>query len=126
MPAEEMPPLGKVQAHSVAGSLSFEENSRLIGPSSIVAFSGITFTILADQILLSRLFGGTMTYYYGFMLISLAMLGLAAGGLVVHLAQGKFNIEKFATQTSLLSLAMGVATFVGTLCFLWVYPHLNM
>src|SRR5262249_47394668 len=109
-----------------AGTLSFEENSRLIGPTSIAAFCGITFTVLAAQIVLSRLFAGTMTYYYAFMLISMAMLGLAAGSLIVQLAPATFRPEKFADHTSLLCIAMGIAAFVGTLLFLRIYPHLNL
>jgi Spermine/spermidine synthase domain len=126
MPAEGMAPFGEIQAPQEAGPLSPEENSWLIGSISIAAFSGITFTVLAAQIVLSRLLAGTMTYYYAFMLISLAMLGLAAGSLIVQLAPATFRAERFAVQTSLFSIAMGIAAFAGTLAFLRIYPHLNL
>jgi hypothetical protein len=51
------------------------------GPSRsvVVAFGLVAMTVLLVQVVLSRLFASIMTYYYAFMLISLAMLGLASG-----------------------------------------------
>lgn len=99
---------------------------RAIRGFSILAFCGITFTVLADQIVLSRLFAGTMTYYYAFMLISLAMLGLGSGSLLVDVFPGVFRIERFHIQSAGFSMAMGITAFLGTLSVLWTYPHLNL
>lgn len=96
------------------------------GSLSIVAFGLVAATILATQIILSRLFAGIMTYYFGFMLISLAMLGLGAGGLIVHLVPKFFRREKMAIQASVLSISMGVFAFIGTLVMLYSYKHLAL
>src|SRR5437867_1252970 len=82
-----------------------------IGPLSAIAFGGVTFSVLAGQILFSRLFAGIMTYYYAFMLISLAMLGLATGALIMQLAPRVFRRERLEIQGSILSIAMGAAAF---------------
>jgi hypothetical protein len=97
-----------------------------IGLLPITAFCGVTFSILGGQIVLSRLFAGIMTYYYAFMLISLAMLGLAAGGLIVQMGAAFFRIDRFRIQASILSLAMGLAAFCGTLAILRIYPNLSV
>ena len=52
--------------------------------SVVVAFGLVAMSVLVVQVVLSRLFASIMTYYYAFMLISLAMLGLASGSLLVR------------------------------------------
>jgi hypothetical protein len=94
------------------------------GPLLYAAFGLVAFTILAAQVVLSRLFSGTMTYYYAFMLVSLAMLGLAAGGLIVQMAPRFFTPERAAKQAAIISLLMGIFCFSGTLAYLEIYPQL--
>ena len=52
--------------------------------------------MLALQIVLSRLIGSTVSYYFAFLLISLAMLGLGSGALLVQLAPRRFTPERCA------------------------------
>lgn len=92
---------------------------------ALLAFGLLTLTILACQIVLSRLLAGTMTYYYAFMLVSLAMLGLAAGGLLVQLFPRRFPYERRWEQAAAFSLATGVSLFAGTLLALALLPRVK-
>ena len=87
------------------------------------AFGLVAMSVLLSQIVLSRLFASIMTYYYAFMLISLAMLGLASGSLLVQVLPRVFTTERFSLQTMVCSAAMGMFGIVGTLAILVVYPH---
>lgn len=93
---------------------------------TLVAFGLVTATVLAAQIVLSRLLAGTLTYYYAFMVISLAMLGLASGGLLVQTAPRAFRAERVGVQAAAGSLGMGLAVPGGTLAMLWTYPHVSL
>ena len=50
-----------------------------------VGFGIVTATLLLAEIALTRVFSGTIGYYFAFMSISVAMLGLGAGSLWVTL-----------------------------------------
>jgi hypothetical protein len=97
-----------------------------VGSLTILAFGLVAFSVLASQIVLSRLFAGTLTYYFAFMLISLAMLGLGSGGLLVQLASSYFSIERLGVQAFGFSLAMGLSGIAGTLAMLAIYPRLGV
>lgn len=101
------------------------KDSSSINRLQILAFCGTTFSVLAAQVIISRLFAGTLGYYYAFMLVSLAMLGLSAGGLIVHLGPKVFSAERFGAQAALLSIGMGIAGFLGPLGMLLLYPKMN-
>ncbi|WP_158625846.1 hypothetical protein, partial [Corallococcus carmarthensis] len=88
-----------------------------------LGFGLVAASMLTAQVVLSRLFAGTMTYYYAFMLISLAMLGLASGGLLAQLAHRFFTPERLLGQVAVLSLAAGISGFVGTMGILTLLPH---
>ncbi|MFH1131918.1 MAG: hypothetical protein V1754_11325, partial [Pseudomonadota bacterium] len=101
------------------------ESGRDIGRSTLLAFALITFTVLALQIVISRLFGATVGYYYAFMLVSLALLGLGSGALIVQQAPRLFSPERLEIQSAWLSMAAGVCCMLGTLVMLWIYPNLQ-
>jgi spermidine synthase len=88
----------------------------------LIAFGLIAMSVLLAQVVLSRLFAAIMTYYYAFMLISLAMLGLASGSLLVQLMPRVFTKERFAMNAMIGGAAMGMTGFVGTLALLVIYP----
>jgi hypothetical protein len=92
---------------------------------AVTAFGIVTASILASQIVLSRLLAGTMTYYYAFMLVSLAMLGLAAGALLVQLFPERFPLERRWIQASGFSYLMGASLFAGTLSTLVLLPQVD-
>ena len=89
----------------------------------VVAFGLVALSVLLAQVVLSRLFASIMTYYYAFMLISLAMLGLASGSLLVQVMPRVFTRERFAIQAMICAAAMGMCGIVGTLALLVIYPH---
>lgn len=94
--------------------------------SVVVAFGLIAMSVLLAQVVLSRLFASIMTYYYAFMLISLAMLGLASGSLLVQAMPRVFTEERFSLHAMIGGAAMGMCGIVGTLALLVVYPHTNV
>jgi hypothetical protein len=94
--------------------------------SVVVAFGLIAMSVLLVQVVLSRLFASIMTYYYAFMLISLAMLGLASGSLLIQMMPRVFTAERFSLQAMICGAAMGMFGIVGTLAVLAIYPHTSV
>jgi len=92
----------------------------------LFAFGEIAFAVLALQIVLSRLIGSTMSYYFAFLLVSLAMLGLGSGALLVQLAPRRFTPERCGAQAAWGSLAMAACCLAGTLALLVIYPRLGV
>jgi hypothetical protein len=92
----------------------------------LFAFGEIAFAVLALQIVLSRLIGSTISYYFAFLLVSLAMLGLGSGALLVQLAPRTFTRERSGAQAAWGSLAMAVCCLAGTLALLVIYPRLGI
>jgi SAM-dependent methyltransferase len=92
----------------------------------LFAFGEIAFAVLALQIVLSRLIGSTISYYFAFLLVSLAMLGLGSGALLVQLAPRTFTHERSGAQAAWGSLAMAFCCLAGTLALLVIYPRLGV
>ena len=98
--------------------------SRVRAPRTVIVGLGlIAMSVVFTQVVLSRLFASIMTYYYAFMLISLAMLGLASGSLLVQTLPQVFIERRFSLHAMVCSAAMGMSGIVGTLALLVVYPH---
>ena len=95
-----------------------------LGTRDLAAFGLVAASLLIGQIVLSRLFAATVGYYYAFMLVSLAMLGLGAGGILVQQAASFFRFERFGWQAPALCIAMGASAWGGTLGLLRIYPDL--
>lgn len=93
---------------------------------ALLGFGVVAMTLLMLQIVESRFFAATLTYYYAFMLISLAMLGLAAGGMTVRLFPRLIPPELVWERASWLSAGMGLSVFAGTFGMMAVYPHINL
>ncbi len=89
---------------------------------ALVGFAIITLTLLLLQIVQSRLLAATLTYYYAFILISLAMLGLAAGSMTVRGFPRIAPQARTWERASMLSIAMGVAIAGGTLALVALLP----
>lgn len=75
-------------------------------------FGAIALTLLL-LLLFSRFFAATLTYHFAFMLISLAMLGPAAGGLIVRLVPRLIPAELVWQRASWLAWATGPSVFLG-------------
>jgi hypothetical protein len=89
------------------------------------AFGVVAGTVLASQIVLSRLLSATLGYYFGFMIVSMVMVGLGAGALLVQQLTSVFTVERQLRQASNGALLTGVFGFVGTLTMLLTYPTLG-
>jgi SAM-dependent methyltransferase len=91
----------------------------------LFAFGEIACTVLALQIVLSRLIASTLSYSFAFLLVSLAMLGPGSGALLVQLAPRRFTPERCGEQAAWWSLAMAACCLAGTLALLAIYPRLG-
>lgn len=73
----------------------------------------ISFAVLLFELLLTRVFSVTMYYHLSFLVVSLAMLGLGASGLLANLAPRLFAPDRMSIQaawSSLLFAATAVAS----------------
>src|SRR5450432_717568 len=70
----------------------------------------ISFAVLLTELLLTRIFSVTMYYHLSFMVVSLAMLGFGASGLIVTLLPARFPEERLFTQAALCSILFGITS----------------
>ncbi|MSQ81394.1 MAG: hypothetical protein EXR77_00515 [Myxococcales bacterium] len=80
----------------------------------------LSLAALALELLITRIFSATLYYHYAFLVLSLAMLGLSAGGLWVYLR----DPPKLGLGQRLAHLAVGFAlsAVLATGLHLWL-PH---
>lgn len=76
----------------------------------------LSFSLLLFELTLIRVYSATLFYHFAFMAISVAMLGLAASGLTVHLYPDKFKPEDTSNWAWKWSGAYAVAIFIA----LWI------
>ncbi len=67
-----------------------------------------TFATIAVELMLTRIFSVTMYYHFAFMVISLALLGLAIAGVTVYLLPGVFRRERAGWQAGAFMLGFAV------------------
>ena len=78
----------------------------------------VSFAVLLSELLLTRIFSVTMFYHLSFMVVSLAMLGFGASGLLVTLLPRRFPEEKLPGQAALSALLFGITSVVAVgICF---------
>ncbi len=92
--------------------------------SSRVAFAIVTASLLLAEIALTRVFSGTIGYYFAFMSISVAMLGLGAGSLWVTL-RGPVALST-EERAGRLAIALAIAMAASTLAYLRWYPAMGL
>src|SRR5438128_2237460 len=73
----------------------------------------VSFAVLLLELLLTRIFSVTLFYHLSFMVVSLAMLGFAAGGLAANLWSNRFRESALLGQLSVLSLLFALTTVVA-------------
>ncbi|NQU06481.1 MAG: hypothetical protein HQ568_10340, partial [Calditrichaeota bacterium] len=76
----------------------------------------LSFSLLLFELTLIRVYSATLFYHFAFMAISVAMLGLAASGLTVHLYPDKFKLEHTSDWAWKWSVAYAVSIFIA----LWI------
>ncbi|MBM4341798.1 MAG: hypothetical protein FJ100_00270 [Deltaproteobacteria bacterium] len=85
-----------------------------------LAVAGIAASIFLLEVLLTRLFSVTLYHHFAFAAISIGMLGLAAAGVRVSLAPGRFTAERADGDIQRSGLLFA-ATTVGALMLLVRY-----
>ena len=86
-------------------------------------FAIVTASLLLAEIALTRVFSGTIGYYFAFMSISVAMLGLGAGSLWVTL-RGEVKILP-DVRAGQAALALGITGAAAMLAYLRFYPAMG-
>lgn len=89
-----------------------------------IAFGIVTATLLLAEIALTRLFSGTIGYYFAFMSISVAMLGLGAGSLWVTL-RGPVEVHPH-TRAGNAALALAATSAASLFLYLRFYPAMGL
>ena len=70
---------------------------------------------LLFEILLTRIFSVTMWYHFAFVAVSLALLGIAASGVLVSVAPHFFRGDRAAVHMGGAAFAFAVTSFLGFL-----------
>jgi hypothetical protein len=102
-----------------------QENSHLKADSRI--YSGmflISLATLLFEILLTRLFSATMWYHFAFIVLSLAMFGLAVGATIVYRCSRIFSQERTFTHLGFFSLLFAFSTALCQVFYLVVMPDM--
>src|SRR5205814_8476150 len=74
---------------------------------ALVGIGLVAACALALQVLLTRLFSAVLFYHFGFLAISLALLGTGVGGLVLYVRPQWFERQPLTKQLSRWSLLLG-------------------
>jgi hypothetical protein len=90
-------------------------------PLVLLGLGVTTAGVLASQLVLSRFLGATVGYYFAFVLVSFAMLGLASGGLAVYFALPRMGLARAPEVASLAALGGAISLHVGLLSALQYY-----
>src|SRR5215471_18579664 len=69
----------------------------------------VSFSVLLTELLLTRIFSVTMFYHLSFMVVSLAMLGFGASGLLVTMRPRWFPEDRFYRQISIGAVLFAVS-----------------
>jgi spermidine synthase len=78
----------------------------------------VSFSVLLTELVLTRIFSVTLYYHLSFLVVSLAMLGIGASGLVVSLWPSVFRPERASVQLGAASLALALGTVISVgACF---------
>lgn len=89
-----------------------------------IGFAVVTSSLLLSEIALTRVFSGTIGYYFAFMSISVAMLGLGAGSLWVTL-RGRRSVSPNARAAE-AAFSLAVSQVIATLLYLRYYPSMGL
>lgn len=84
------------------------------GPATYLGVFLVTLSTLMLEIALTRIFSVTMWYHFAFVAISVALFGMTAGALIVHLRPEQFAPTRVKQQLWRAALAYSVAM---ALCF---------
>lgn len=97
--------------------MSFGVSVRLIG------FALISHCLIGQELVLTRLFSATIAYYFAFLAVSLALVGLGGGAMWVHVK--KDSITDSAIHAGNYAICCAVAFHLALACYLVLYPHVD-
>lgn len=84
--------------------------SSFLGRVALPAGVGLlTCSVLLLELLLTRLFSVALYYHFAFLAVSVALLGLGAGGLLVFLNRGSFRYDSLPGWLNMLGLLLAIA-----------------
>ncbi len=86
-------------------------------------YGGLFFVTLATlmlQLLLTRIFSVTMWYHFAFLVISMAMFGMAAGAIAVYLLPRVFKNERLPRLLTVTSLIFSLTIVASFLLHIWL------
>ncbi|MEO8586030.1 MAG: hypothetical protein ABI584_07695 [Acidobacteriota bacterium] len=84
-----------------------------------------TAGVLASQLVLARFLGATVGYYFAFVLVSFAMLGLASGALAVYFALPRIGLTRAPEVASVAVLGGAISLHFGLLSALRHYVRVS-
>ena len=87
-------------------------------PRLIIGIGAVSFSALLLELALTRLFSVVLFYHFAFLAVSLALLGLGAGGVVAHLQHWKLSAISMERICSNLCLYAAIGTFLALLIVL--------
>ncbi len=90
-------------------------------PLVLLGLGVTTASILASQLVLARFLGATVGYYFAFVLVSFAMLGLASGALAVYFALPQMGLMRAPEVASVSVLGGAISLHLGLLSALRLY-----
>ena len=93
----------------------------ICNPLVLLGLGVTTAGVLASQLVLARFLGATVGYYFAFVLVSFAMLGLASGALAVYFALPRMGLTRAPEAASLAALGGAISLHVGLLSALQHY-----
>jgi hypothetical protein len=73
----------------------------------------VSFAVLLVELLLTRIFSVTMFNHLSFLVVSLAMLGFGASGLLITLSPRRFPEEKLFTQTAIAAALFAASSVLA-------------
>ena len=84
----------------------------------VVALAAVSFSTLLLELSLTRLFSVVLFYHFAFLAVSLALLGLGAGGVFAHLRHQSLAAIQTDHLCSILSLVNAIAVLFGLMIVL--------
>lgn len=87
---------------------------------TVLGLFAVTLATLMLQILLTRIFSVTLWYHFAFMAVSIAMFGMTAGAIWVHLRPAAFPESLASTQLARYALGFAISTVVCFVLHLYV------
>ncbi len=80
---------------------------------TLVAVGLVAGSTLALQVLLTRVFSAVLYYHFGFMAISLALLGVGAGAILIYIKPGWFDADPLERTLARWSVLYAVLLVIG-------------